>query len=86
MEVEEILDILSEHEDRLGILESRPGTYSEPPIEKMPEEPEWTAKQRDMINQLKSEVTGWRKKHAETLLALDKLTAKIKLYEGGDLT
>lgn len=37
-------------------------------------EPLWTARQWDSVEQLKSEVRSWRKKHAETLLAIDKLT------------
>ncbi len=37
-------------------------------------EPLWTARQWDSVEQLKSEVTGWRKKHAEMLLKLDQLT------------
>ena len=32
----------------------------------------------DEVDQLKSEVRGWRKKHSEMMLALDKLTKKKK--------
>ena len=36
-------------------------------------QPEWEANQWDAVTQLKSEVVGWRQKHDETLLELDKL-------------
>ncbi len=39
-------------------------------------EPEWTSRQWDMVQQLRSEVTGWRKNHAEMMLAVDKITTK----------
>ena len=53
---------------------------------KQPEtEPEWSLRQWDVVRQLQAEVRGWRQKHAEVLLAMDKLNAKIKLYETGDL-
>ncbi len=45
-----------------------------PPIE----QPEWTRKQWDAIQQLRSEVAGWREKHAESLLAIDKLAQQLQ--------
>ncbi len=41
-------------------------------------EPEWTKKQWDALTQLRSEVAGWREKHAEALLAIDKLNKQLK--------
>lgn len=41
-------------------------------------EPKWTGRQRDILNQLRAEVTGWRKKHAELLLEVDKLKVRKK--------
>ena len=44
-------------------------------------QPAWTGGQWDKVQQLQSEVQGWRQKHAETLLAIDKLVkAKKKAY------
>ncbi len=54
------------------------GCYSfhEALVQPIKEESEWVGKQWDVVTQLRSEVQGWRKKHAETLLALDKLNKK----------
>lgn len=68
---------------------NKPDYYREvekPAPESQLPKPEWTGRQWDKVQQLQSEVEGWRQKHSETMLALDKLTKKIKLYEGGDLT
>lgn len=39
-------------------------------------EPVWTRRQYDKVQQLQSEVEGWRQKHAEMMKTLDKLTPK----------
>ena len=33
----------------------------------------WVRQQWDVVNQLKSEITGWRKKHADMLVVIDEL-------------
>ena len=43
----------------------------------LPPEPEWTQKQGDTVQQLKSEVVGWRQKHALALLEIDSLKALL---------
>ncbi len=41
---------------------------------------EWSRHQWDVVQQLKDEVTGWREKHAEVLLAIN----KAKKKQGGE--
>jgi len=41
--------------------------------QKIDPEPEWTKRQWYKVQQLQSEVADWRQKHAEALLAIDKL-------------
>jgi len=44
---------------------------------KQPEpEGEWTRRQWDVIRQLEAEVRGWRQKHAEMMLKMDRLEAR----------
>jgi len=38
----------------------------------------WAAKQWDKVQQLQSEVTGWREKHAKIMLAYEKAFPKKK--------
>lgn len=42
---------------------------------------EWNGKQWDIVQQIQSELRGWREKHAEMLLKLDKLNKKLKKAE-----
>lgn len=53
----------------------------DPGDNELPEEsviqPEWTNRQWDKVQQLESEVVGWREKHATTLLEIDKLKVKV---------
>ena len=49
----------------------------EEPIPEKPQ-PEPTRGQWDIVNQLRAEVRGWRKKHAEILLAYDKVKSSKK--------
>ena len=49
------------------------------PQERLPDRVEpWTNRQWDKVQQLESEVVGWREKHAEVLLEIDKQKAKVK--------
>ena len=41
-------------------------------------QPQWVGSQWDALNQLKSEVQGWRQKHATMMTELDKLNKKPK--------
>ncbi len=41
-------------------------------------QPEWSNRQWDKFQQLQSEIEGWRKKHAEVLLGLDRLKKQSK--------
>lgn len=72
---EKLGELLSEWENRFSLIEnSLPNSVSPPePVQNVPE-PEWSAKQRDAFLQLKSEVVGWRQKHAEMMVLLEKLT------------
>ena len=66
---------------RLQAFSDKVSPYPYVAREELPElepEPLWAARQWDSVEQLKSEVRSWRKKHAETLLAIDKLTPKLK--------
>jgi len=65
-------DILTT-EERLGLLEGR--------LEPLPQ-PEWTEKQWDKVQQLQSEVVGWRPKLAKIQLAYDKAFPKNKEKDG----
>jgi len=38
----------------------------------------WNIKQWDIVNQMKAEVVGWRPKHSELQLAVDKLLTKVQ--------
>ena len=57
---------------------------SSPLVPVIPAQP-WQRNQWDKVQQLQSEVEGWREKHAEALLAIDRFTAllakKGKRYE-----
>ncbi len=41
-------------------------------------EPQWNNRQWDKVQQLESEVRGWRQKHAESLKDIDRLNAKAE--------
>ena len=79
---EELGEVLSEFESRLGVLELSDNGALVHSLEERIKElektiealkiPEWNRKQWDTVEQLQSEVRGWRQKHAELLLALDK--------------
>jgi len=81
---EELGDIVAELENRVALLEySQPNlSYIKEDIEELKKEldsliqPAWSKKQWDKVQQLQSEVMGWRQKHSEALLAIDKLTKK----------
>lgn len=47
-------------------------------IKEVLEAPQWVSGQWDAVDQLKSEVVGWREKHAKALLEIDKLRKLIK--------
>lgn len=49
--------------------------YIERPSDRV--EPRWAGRQWDKVQQLESEVVGWRKKHSLTLKEIDSLKAKI---------
>ena len=51
-------------------------SYQEAIVQPIKEEPVWLIKQWDKVQQLQSEVQGWRQKHAEMMVALDKLQKK----------
>lgn len=88
MEQKEIGEILAEFESHISYLEmSQPNlSYVNEDIEEIKKkldnviQPEWTKKQWDIVQQLQAEVRGWRQKHAEMMLALDK-RKKDYLYE-----
>ncbi len=48
-------------------------SYNEALVQPIKEETEWVGRQWDAFTQLRSEVTGWRQKHAEILLELNHL-------------
>ena len=70
--MEYMFDILREE-----LMMNLPYLKEERPDESLPE-PEWTKKQWGYVQQIKSEVVGWRQKHAELQLAIDKLQPKRK--------
>ncbi len=41
-------------------------------------EPKWSNKQWDYVQQLESEITGWRQKHSEMMKTLDQLAKRPK--------
>ena len=77
-------ETLAELENRISILENSMPNRSireivlevlkenQPPLET-----KWVVKQWDTVQQLLSEVRGWRKKHALTLKEVDRLKAKV---------
>lgn len=49
--------------------------YEAQPVPVQLLQPEWGKRQWDVVLQVKAEVVGWREKHAEMMLKLDKLLA-----------
>ena len=54
---------------------------SSPLVPVIPAQP-WQRNQWDKVQQLQSEVEGWREKHAEALLAIDRFTALLAKKRG----
>ena len=86
MTLEMIGEMIADLDDRVRLLElSQPNlSYIKEDIEELKKkldsliQPEWTMKQWGMIRQLQAEVRGWRQKHAETLLVVDKAKKQAK--------
>ena len=86
IDINEMGEVLADHENRISFLEN-----CLPPIEAVATieaddkggalegvpELKWLQNQRDVIQQLQSEVRGWRTKHADTLKEIDILKAKV---------
>ena len=84
--LEMIGEILADMESGISSLEMRQPnlSYIKEDIEELKKkldnlvQPEWTGKQWDIVEQILSEVRGWRQKHAETLLVADKAKKALK--------
>ena len=82
-------EILADMESRISLLENSQSnlSYIKEDIDNLTKrvdnivQPQWTGKQWDKIQQLQSEVEGWRQKHAEALLAIDKQKKLEKTYQ-----
>ena len=53
----------------------------EPQIVSEPLQPEWGKQQWDIVLQIKAEVVGWRQKHSELQLEVERLTKLISSKE-----
>lgn len=79
MNTEQIQDILADHETRILTLEnSLPFTPIQKPEKIDSPEPQWTKKQWEYVQQIKSEVLHYRKEYANIMLELDKLVKRGK--------
>lgn len=74
---QELGEELAEFENRIALIENSMPNHREEQEERQPE-PEWLVNQWDIVQQLQSEIRGWRTKYNETLNELEKL---LKLNE-----